>query len=355
LGHRGELVSIEDRRLCIELIEAAHKTGARRRAACEVLGLSLRTLQRWTRKPLPDQRKGASRRTANALSDEEKRMMLQIANSSEYRDYNPHQIVARLADKGRYIASERSFYRLFRENKLLAHRSKSKPRKSHRPRSLTAIKPNEVWSWDITYLLSNIKGKYYYLYMVEDIFSRMIIDSCVEECESSEISSDLIEQCCINQNISRYQISLHSDNGSPMKGATMLSTLQRLGVIPSFSRPRVSNDNPYSESLFKTLKYCPQYPSKPFCSLQEARDWVNNFTTWYNTQHLHSEIRFVTPYARHYGEEKSILDKRDILYQKSRMSNPTRWSKNTRNWKPAGSVTLNPGKEPRSRNNGQRD
>ncbi len=354
MGHRGELVSLEDRRRCIELVEEAQKAGARRRSACEVLGLSLRTLQRWQQNPSPDQRKGAIRHTANALNDEEKKMMLEIANSNEYRDCTPHQIVAHLADNGRYIASERSFYRLFQENKLLAHRSKSKPRSVHRPRSLTATKPNEVWTWDITYLQSTIKGKFYYLYMVQDIFSRMITGFCVEESESSDLSSALIEQCCIEQNISRHQISLHSDNGSPMKGATMLSTLQRLGVMPSFSRPRVSNDNPYSESLFKTLKYCPQYPSRPFCSLQEARDWVGNFAKWYNTQHLHSEIRFITPHARHYREEKNILKKRDILYKKHRASNPFRWTKNTRNWSPAGPVALNPGKEQKSQKKKQR-
>jgi transposase InsO family protein len=348
-------VSLEDRKLCIKLVNEAHNAGARRKSACNVLGLSLRTLQRWEGNPRPDQRKGAHRYTANALSNEEKKVMLQIANSSEYRDYNPHQIVARLADEGRYIASERSFYRLLREHKLLAHRSKSKPRTSYRPRSLTATKPNEVWSWDITYLLSTIKGKYYYLYMVEDIYSRMIIGFCVEEYESSDISSDLIERCCINQDIPSNQVSLHSDNGSPMKGATMLSTLQRLGVIPSFSRPRVSNDNPYSESLFKTLKYCPQYPSKPFCSLQEAHAWVDNFTRWYNTRHLHSEIRFVTPHARHYGIEKEILEKRDILYKKHQTYNPIRWSQTTRNWNPAGPVTLNPGKERKTLIKGQRD
>ena len=276
--------------------------------------------------------------------------MLEIANSKEYMDANPHQIVAKLADTGRFIASESSFYRLFRSQKLLAHRLKSKPKVHHQPRSLTATGANQVWSWDITYLLSSVKGKYYYLYMVEDIFSRMIVGFCVEEKESSGISSSLIEGCCIDQRIARNQISLHSDNGSAMKGATMLSTLQRLGVVPSFSRPRVSDDNPYSESLFKTLKYCPQYPSKPFSTQHEAYAWVANFTTWYNTKHLHSEIRFVAPWSRHYGHEKEILSKRDIIYKKAKEMTPLRWTKKTRNWTPVGEVTLNPGKEKKIQN-----
>jgi transposase InsO family protein len=186
--------------------------------------------------------------------------------------------------------------------------------------------------------------------MVEDIFSRMIVGWCVEERESCELSSVLIEQCCIKQTINRNQIYLHSDNGSAMKGATMLATLHRLGVVPSFSRPSVSDDNPYSESLFKTVKYCPQFPSAPFSTLQAARNWVDKFTLWYNTEHLHSEIRFVTPHARHYGFEKDILTKRDIIYKTAQNFNPLRWTKCTRNWHPAAEVTLNPGKEKKRQN-----
>jgi putative transposase len=130
-----------------------------------------------------------------------------------------------------------------------------------------------------------------------------------------------------------------------MKGATMRATLERLGVAPSFSRPRVSNDNPYSESLFKTMKYCPQYPTRPFVTLQLAQEWVESFTHWYNTEHLHSELRFVTPHAKHYGLDKKILCERDILYKIYRNANPLRWSSGTRNWSPALEVILNPGKE----------
>jgi putative transposase len=319
--------------------------------ACEILGLSERTLQRWENNPnVEDRRRGPISKPANALTEKEKKKMLQIVNSEKYRDVNPHQIVAKLADEGEYVASESSFYRLLRAEKLLAHRSKSKPRTNHPPRCLIATGPNKVWSWDITYLPSTIKGKYYYLYMVEDIFSRLIIGWCVKERECSDIASRLIEKCCIDQSIRRHQIALHSDNGSPMKGATMLATLDRLGVTPSRSRPHVSDDNPFSESLFKTMKYCPQYPSKAFASLQDAETWVKIFSNWYNTEHLHSEIRFVTPHSRHYGTENQILNERDILYKISRNNNPLRWSKNTRNWSPVLEVILNPGKEEKQQN-----
>ena len=332
-------------------MQEAHDAGAQRTAACKILGLGLRRLQRWEKYPdQPDQRKGPKTCLPNALTQEEKQKMLQIANSAQYRDQNPHQIVARLADAGQYVASESSFYRLFRAENLLAHRSKSKPRTNHPPRTLVATRSNQVWSWDITYLLSAIKGKYYYLYMVEDIFSRMIVGWRVEERESSEFASHLIENCCIEQSIARHQIHLHSDNGSPMKGATMLATLQRLGVVPSFSRPKVSDDNPFSESLFKTLKYCPQFPSRPFSTLEEAEVWVRKFTSFYNNEQLHSEIRFVTPFARHYGLENDILSKRDVIYKTAKKLNPLRWTKNTRNWNPITEVTLNPGKEKKWQN-----
>ncbi len=138
---------------------------------------------------------------------------------------------------------------------------------------------------------------------------------------------------------------LHSDNGGPMKGSTMLATLQRLGVVPSFSRPGVSNDNPFSESLFRTMKYRPGYPSQPFTSEQEAQRWVDGFVYWYNTEHLHSEIRFVTPDDRHYGREIEILNRRERVYTQAQQRNPNRWTGSIRNWKPVAIVRLNPEKK----------
>ena len=192
---------------------------------------------------------------------------------------------------------------------------------------------------------SPVKGLYYYLYLIEDIFSRMIVGWSVEEVESSTHAANLIQSACFEHRINRNQITLHSDNGGPMKGATMLATLQNLGVIPSFSRPSVSDDNPYSESLFKTLKYRPSYPDGAFASITEAREWVSHFVKWYNTEHLHSGIKFVTPASRHKGEDQNILNKRVEVYKIAKQKNPLRWSKQTRNWSRIIEVHLNPKKE----------
>lgn len=303
--------------------------------------MSLRTIERWEHQP-EDQRRGPLTRPANALTEKEREKILKIANSEEYANLSPSQIVPLLADKGEYIASESTFYRILNEEALLAHRSSSSPRRVNPPEALTATKPNEIWSWDITYLKAAIKGTFYYLYLPMDIFSRKIVYWKVFENESSENASLMIENACKENEISKDQIVLHSDNGGPMKGATMLATLQRLGVAPSFSRPKVSNDNPYSEALFKTLKYCPAFPERGFKSLVEAEEWVKSFVHWYNNVHLHSGIKFVTPASRHSGHDQKILEQRNKVYQEAKTKNPNRWSGGTRNWSKVNQVYLNP-------------
>ena len=344
MGTSGR-VDLKDRLTCIELVTEAVAAGARKSRACDILGLNLRTLERWERTPNQGDQRSGPKTSPKALTVEEKMEILMIANRDEFKDLNPHKIVAKLADAGRYVASESSFYRVLRNEDLLTHRSKSRPRENHPPRCLVANAPNQVWSWDITYLASLINGKFYYLYMIEDIFSRAIVGWRVEECESAHYSAEIIDQSCQEQNVKKDQISLHSDNGKPMKGATMLATLQRLGVTPSFSRPSVSNDNPFSESLFRTLKYVPMFPTRPFANLDEARTWVAKFVNWYNTEHLHSEIRYVTPQSRHRGLDGEILSRRVQVYQEAKTRNPIRWSGETRNWSRISEVILNPGKE----------
>ena len=211
----------------------------------------------------------------------------------------------------------------------------------NKPAPLVAKSPNEIYSWDITYLKSNVSGRFFYLYVFMDIYSRKIVGFDVHENESMEHSSKLIERICAQENIRRDQLTLHSDNGGAMKGATMLATLQKLGVVPSFSRPRVSDDNPYSESLFKTLKYCPEYPSRAFASLAESNKWVERFVFWYNNIHLHSGIKFVTPMSRHEGKDKMILENRKRVYEEAKNKNPSRWSRETRNWNKIEKVFLN--------------
>lgn len=336
-------MSSVDRAECILLIGEAVAAGARKFKACETLDLQIRTIERWEMIP-KDGRQGPHNSPSNALTQEERAKVLEIANSAEYASLPPCQIVPKLADQGRYIASESSFYRILNAEKLLAHRSKARPRKKNKPEELVAFKPNEVWSWDITYLRAAIKGTYYYLYLPMDIFSRKIVHWEVHENENADLAAAMIEKACFINHIKAHQIILHSDNGGPMKGATMLATLQRLGVAPSFSRPHVSDDNPYSESLFKTMKYCPSFPERGFAGTEEAQKWVENFVNWYNNIHLHSGISFVTPASRHSGADEEVLKNRHSVYERARAKNPNRWSKETRNWSKIEEVELNPRK-----------
>ena len=275
--------------------------------------------------------------------------MLRTVNRPEYRDLPPKQIVPKLADDGIYLASESTFYRILREEWQLAHRERSRPATGGRPTERLATGPNQVYSWDITYVLCPIRGRFYYLYLVMDVWSRKIVGAAVHDRESSDFAADLIEEVCILHEIDPRGIVLHSDNGAPMKGSTMLATLQRLGIMASFSRPGVSDDNPFSESLFRTLKYRPEYPSAPFESLEQARAWVALFVRWYNTAHLHSGINFVTPADRHDGREDAIFERRRGVYEAARKRHPERWSGSTRRWESVKEVRLNPAKDSEAR------
>ena len=332
--------------MIINLIDKAAESGARLKEAAAIMGISTRTIIRWRQQSGgQDQRKGPSKAPANKLNEKERQQVLQISNSAPFRDLSPKQIVPKLADQGVYLASESTFYRVLKEHKMLTHRQASKPAVSHRPKQHVATGPCQVWSWDITYLKTSVKGLFFYLYMIVDVWSRKIIAAQVFDEESMDHSSMLLAHACMLHGVQPEELVLHSDNGGPMKGATMLATLHKLGVIPSFSRPSVSNDNPYSESLFRTMKYRAEYPSKPFENLEQAQSWVDGFVFWYNTQHLHSSIRYVTPDDRHYCREQYILANRRKVYKKARSRNPNRWSKEIRNWYPVDLVWLNPEKK----------
>ena len=333
----------EDRVRALSLIDEAVESGARLSAACGILGVSVRTIQRWrTQGGGEDERRGPRSEPGNKLSEAERREVLDVATSPEYRDLSPKQIVPMLADQCMYLASESTFYRILREAELMTHREPSRP-PSPKPRELVATGPNQVYTWDITYLRSPVRGVFYYLLMFVDLFSRKIVGWRVEEVESMDHAAELIRRICWREGIEPWTIHLHSDNGGPMKGSTMLATLEKLGVVPSFSRPRVSDDNPYSEALFRTLKYRPSYPRGPFEDIEAARRWVAEFVEWYNDNHLHSAIRFVTPADRHAGRDEEILMRRKAVYDDARAKNPERWSGSTRNWTPAAEVVLNPG------------
>lgn len=326
-----------------QLIDEATSSGARLEAAVDAVGLSIRTFQRWNLQvDGADRRRGSGTDPANKLAPAERQNIIEIANSPAFRDVSPKQIVPQLADQGIYVASESSFYRVLRDDGLITHRELSRPATSRKPKEHVATGPCQVWSWDITYLKSPILGQFFYLYLIMDVWSRKIVASTVFLKESNAYSARLFLQACLRLGINPEGLVLHSDNGGPMKGATMMATLQRLGVVPSFSRPQVSDDNPYSEALFRTMKYRPGYPGRPFSSLAAAQTWVDGFVDWYNTEHLHSGIRFVTPDDRHFGREKAILANRRSLYEEARLKNPNRWSRSIRNWNPVETVYLNP-------------
>ena len=328
----------------MSLVDEAITAGASQRRACAAIGMSERTLQRWRGAPaVADCRTTRVQQPVNRLSEAERERILAVANSAEFGQLPPSQIVPRLADQGCYIASESSFYRVLRAANQVKHRSAARPVREHsKPRAVTASGPNQLYSWDITYLPSTVRGSYFYLYLFLDIFSRKVVGWQVYDEESADLAAEVVLDICQREKVQPNQAVLHSDNGSSMKGATMLATLQRLGVMPSFSRPSVSNDNPYSESLFKTLKYRPGYPSQAFADLVEARKWVSGFVDWYNKEHLHSAIGFVTPAQRHAGEDQPLLRRRKMVYEAAKARHPQRWSGQTRNWTHITAVHLNP-------------
>lgn len=331
--------------MIIELINEARAAGARLGKCCEIVELDVRTVQRWLKHGPDggeDRRRGPHSPPANKLTDEERQKILAVVNSPEFVDLAPAQIVPKLADMGFYFASEATIYRILREEKLNAHRGRARPPSRRRPNEYEATGPNQVWCWDITYLRSPIAGQFYYLYLFLDVWSRKIMGWTVLEEESNEAAARLFREICDEHGLEPDGLVLHSDNGGPMKGATMLATLQKLGVVPSFSRPSVSDDNAFAEALFRTAKYRPAYPSGPFASPKAARTWVSEFVLWYNEEHQHSAIRFVTPSQRHDGRELEILAHRARVYEEAKAVRPERWSGKTRNWNPVQTVKLNP-------------
>jgi putative transposase len=318
----------------VSLINDARATGARQAAACEVIGISAKTYQRWDRRDnTGDSRQDAGHTPANKLSALERQRIIKLVDEPEYADLAPSQIVLTLADEGRYIDSESTLYRILRGEKQLHDRQTSKLANAIKnSRALKAAGANQIYTWDITYLPTRVRGVILYLYVVLDIYSRKIVGLQVHDEERSVLAAELMTDICQREGIQRHQVTLHSDNGSPMNWATMLATLQQLGIMPSFSRPSVSNDTSYSESLFCTLKYRPNYPAHPFAGLHAARVWVHGFVEWYNYEHRHSAIKFVTPVQRHAGEDAQILAYRKQVYKQARSEKPLRWSGEIRNW-----------------------
>jgi putative transposase len=274
------------------------------------------------------------------LSPAERQLVVDAACETEYRDLNPYLIVTRLLECGRYLASVSTFYRVLRERKLLTHREESAPRtKRTPPPERIADGPNQVFTWDITYLKRTVAGLYFFLYLVLDLWDRSIVGWAVHERESSEHSEQLFRSMSIRYDFDGVYV--HQDNGGATKGGTLPTLFYELGIVPSFSRPRVSDDNPFSESLFSTVKRSVGYP-KTFDTIETARAWVARFVDWYNTEHRHSAIGFVTPHQRRHGLDHEIFARRNETLMQAYARNPSRFRNGPKLWEHQPNVVLNP-------------
>jgi len=343
------MIGLEDRRRIAHNVIKAHAAGARLRRACEIAGIDLRTLQRWrTGHGLiaGDRRPSAVRPTpAHALSEPERQELLRVANEPRFADVPPARIVPMLADEGTYLASESSFARVLRAHGQSARRGRAKaPGSAKPPTTHVASAPGQVWCWDMTYLPSQVAGRWFYLYLILDLYSRKIVAWEVHGKDDAEYAAALVHRAALGERISLQQPRpvLHGDNGSTLKSTTVVAMLHWLGIKPSYSRPRVSDDNAFAEALFRTAKYRPEFPATGFADLLAARSWASAFVRWYNDHHRHSGIRYVTPAQRHSGQDSTILAARQTVYQAARQRTPRRWSGPIRNWTPVGPVALNP-------------
>lgn len=327
------------------MLQEAIDGGVREREACQCVGISERTFQRWRQSP--DDRRPTTARPVpkNKLSAEEEQQVLAICHETRFASLPPAQIVPALADEGRYIASESTFYRVLRRSGEITHRGRQRAAQSKPLATWKATAPNQVWSWDITWLKSLTAGHWFYLYLTEDVFSRKIVGYEVHLVESGDNAAELLKRTVLSERCWQEPLVLHADNGAPMKSQVLQVKLAELKITPSHSRARVSNDNAYVESLFRTLKYVPTWPEKGFATLEEARGWVETFVGWYNEEHRHSGIRYVTPGQRHRGEDSQLLAQRKSVYTDAKMLNPHRWAGATRNWNRQDEVWLNPERE----------
>jgi transposase InsO family protein len=343
------MTRLEDRQILLRDIAQARSEGARLAPACTVVGLDPRTLQRWTMGegiPRGDRRIEAARPVpTHALSEAERARIIAVVNEPCFADTPPARIVPALADEGIYIASESSFHRVLRAHGQMHRRGRAQPpRMSRPPTTHIATGPGEVWCWDVTFLPAQVQGRWFYLYLILDLYSRKIVGFEVHDTDSAEHAAHLAKRAALAEGIHAKATRpvLHGDNGATLKATTVLAMLYWLGIKPSYSRPRVSDDNAFVEALFRTAKYRPEFPLRGFTDLHVARQWAARFVRWYNDEHRHSGIRYVTPGQRHAGQDRRVLMARHALYQEARERNPRRWSGPTRNWTPVTAVTLNP-------------
>ena len=296
-----------------------------KKAACDALAISRATFYRHlkgkkvtikSQRPLPPL----------ALNDEEKQAVIDVVHEKRFWDLSPYQIYATLLDEGKYLGSIRTIYRILSQQGEVKERRKQVNRPHYQKPELLATDPNQVWSWDITKLKGPAKWTYFHLYVIIDIFSRYVVGWMVAHRESSELAKRLIKETYEKQGIPKGQLTIHADRGSSMKSKNVAFLLTDLGVTKTHNRPYVSNDNPYSESQFKTLKYCPGFPER-FGSIQDARGFCQQFFAWYNLEHKHSGIGLLTPEQVHYGQAQEILEHRTKVLEKAFKEHPNRFKR----------------------------
>jgi len=292
--------------------------------ACEALGLSRATYYRHLSpvKPVVESKSKHFR----ALSEQEEKQVLDCLNSERFVDKSPGEVYATILDEGKYLCSLRTMYRILNKHNQVRERRNQLQHPNYKKPELLAEKPNQVWSWDITKLLGPQKWTYYYLYVIMDIYSRYVVGWMVAHKENSSLAQSLIQYTCKKQNIQPGQLTVHADRGSSMTSKAVGFLLADLGITKTHSRPHVSNDNPFSESQFKTLKYRPEFPNK-FGSIQDARAFCINFFKWYNLEHYHSSIGLMVPAVVHYGQEKSVIEQRKIVLKTAYEKCPERFVK----------------------------
>lgn len=293
--------------------------------ACEGMGVPRSTLYHRRREAQnPEQVSDARPKPPRALSEKERQKVLDELHHDRFVDKSPGEVWATLLDEGIYLCSERTMYRILSDNKEVKERRNQLKHPEYEKPELLAEGPNEVWSWDITKLKGPVKWTYFYLYVILDIFSRYVVGWMVAPRESSALAQKLIRESCNKQAIDPGQLTIHSDRGSPMIAKTTAQLFVSLGINKSHSRPHVSDDNPYSESQFKTLKYCPWFPDM-FGSLQDAIAFCRFFFTWYNTEHRHSGIGMLTPEVLHYGLAKDVVEARKKVLEAAFEVHPERF------------------------------
>ena len=292
--------------------------------ACAALAVSRASFYRWQDRTEDDRKKRPRSVPPLALSGEEEKAVLEILHADRFVDQAPLEIYNTLLDEGNYLCSVRTMYRILEKHKEVKERRNQLTHPNYQKPELLANAPNQLWSWDITKLKGPVKWTYYYLYVIIDVFSRYVVGWMVAHRELSSLAQKLIEQTCEKQNILPGQLTIHADRGSSMKSKPVAFLMADLGITKSHSRPYVSNDNPYSESQFKTLKYRPEFPER-FGAIVDARLFCHPYFRWYNSEHYHSGIGFLTPEDVHYGRAEQIVKERQAVLNAAYEKHPKRF------------------------------